>query len=111
MKETRNQVEDGFSSLELQVNRAKETKVLSTGCIWSSVVTNVCQGANNKIRGGGESHQTSGTIMIKVHWYCYRSSLWQLVYDKVQCLSPSSRTRVSRVASRRGNVAHSLRVI
>ena len=60
-------------------NRANKTIVLEYGCIWSSVVTNVRQGANHRIGGGGESHQTSGTIMIKVHWYCYRSSLWQLV--------------------------------
>ena len=91
-------------------NRAKKTVVLEYGCIWSSVVTNVCQGANHRIGGGGESHQTSGTIMINVHWYCYRSSLWQLVYGKVQNSQSSSRTRVARVASRRGNITHSSRV-
>ena len=62
---------------ELQVGIVLgKQKFSSTG---SSVVTNVCQGANHKIRGGGESHQTSGTIMIKVHWYCYLLSLWQMV--------------------------------
>ena len=60
-------------------NHVKKTKVIEYGCIWSSVVTNVHQGANHRIGGGGESHQTSGTIMIKSHLYCYRSSLWQLV--------------------------------
>ena len=44
-----------------------------------------------RIGGGGESHQS--TIMFKVHWYCHRSSLWQLVCSKVQD-SQSSRTRV-----------------
>ena len=53
-------------------NRAKKTVVLEYGCIWSSVVTNVRQGVNHRI---GES----GTIMIKVYWYCYRPFLWQLV--------------------------------
>ena len=60
--------------------------------------------------GGSESHQTLGTIMIKAHWYCYLSYIWQLVQGKVQNPSPSSRTRVARVASRRGNVVHSFRV-
>ena len=114
MNEIRIRVEDGLSShmsqeLHVGIVRRKQ-RFLSTGCIWSSVVTNVRQGANHRIRGGGESHQTSDTIMIKVHWYCYRSSLWQLVYDKVQSLSPCSWSREARVASRRGNVAHSLRV-
>ena len=67
-------------------NRAKKTVVLEYGCIWSSVVTNVRQGANHRIGGGGESHQTSGTIMIKVSdsdskiivllYHCYRPFLW-----------------------------------
>ena len=69
MKVIRNQVEQGWK-------RAKKIVVLENGCIWSSVVMNVRQGANHRIRGAGESHQTSGTIMIKVHCYCYRSSLW-----------------------------------
>ena len=74
MNEIRNQVKDGMNShvnheLPDDVGNVRRTpKFLSTGCIWSSVVTNVHQGTNHKIRGGRESHQTSSTIMIKEHW-------------------------------------------
>ena len=114
LKQIRNQLEVVFSShmsqeLHVGIVRRKQ-KFLSTSYIWSSVVTNGRQGANHKIRGGGELHKTSGTIMINVHWYCYRSSLWQLVKGKVQNPCPYSRTRVARVASRIDNVDHSLRI-
>ena len=55
--------EQSHESIVTGLNRAKETKVLEYG-----LYLELCrQGANHKIRGGGESHQTSGTIMIKVH--------------------------------------------